>query len=225
MPSSVLSPDHEPNCIPHLRGYDSPGGSVVLTVVNQMTGVSLPVNRPVGRALVVGSAGSRAQPMEVLQRLYGFECVPADDPYAAMLELCGGKTVYNALILSLASLYREELQVLASVKRRFPHLEVWLTHTDGRQAALAESMRLGADGLLGEDGLHRIAPLSAVREVSAQPSLLDEPSSRGAETAGAPDSRSIDEITIAEPVLTTDELRALLQDQASMPPSGNPPEA
>ena len=44
-------------------------------------------------------------------------------------------------------------------KRRWPHLDVWLTHTDGRASTLAEAMRLGADALLADDGqLHRTAP-------------------------------------------------------------------
>ena len=48
----------------------------------------------------------------------------------------------TAVILSVGSLHREELAFIPGVKRRFPHLEIWLTHTDGRQSALAEAMRL-----------------------------------------------------------------------------------
>jgi DNA-binding NarL/FixJ family response regulator len=94
--------------------------------------------------------------MEILRGL-GFGATEADDPYAAMAELCRRPLVYRAVILSLASLYREELSMIPAVKARFPHVEVWLAQTDGRQAALAEGMRLGADGLLAEDGLHRVA--------------------------------------------------------------------
>jgi hypothetical protein len=83
-----------------------------------MSGVSLPVSRPIGRALVVGGAPSRAQPVETLRRLYSFECAESEDPYSAVLELCRQKGVYNAVILSLASLYREELGVIATIKRR-----------------------------------------------------------------------------------------------------------
>src|SRR5688500_9387098 len=121
-----------------------------------MSGVSLPVTRPIGRALVVGNPASRPDAVDALQRL-GFGCSETDDPYAAMAELCRRPLVYRALILSLVSVYREELNLVAAVKRRFPHVEIWLTHTDGRQASLAEAMRLGADGLLAEDGLHRVA--------------------------------------------------------------------
>lgn len=110
-----------------------------------MSGVSLPVTRPIGRALVVANPSSRSQPLAVLQRL-GYSCAEADDPYTAMLELCRKPLVYRALILSLSSLYKEELSFIESVKKRFPHVEVWLTQTDGRQGSLAESMRLGAMG-------------------------------------------------------------------------------
>jgi hypothetical protein len=152
--------------------------------------------------------------------MYGFDCVGADDPYAAMVELCAKKSVYNAVILSLVSLFREELTAIATIKRRFPHLEVWLTHTDGRQADLAEAMRLGADGLLSEEGLHRIAPLpppSADTQIYAPSPVPNQ--------AGEPvDSRTIDQAASGETVLSADELRALLQDQPAMPPAGNPPE-
>src|SRR5580704_5093896 len=119
-----------------------------------MSGVSLPVTRPIGRALVIAAPSARQQPLDVLHRL-GYSCAEVDDAYAAMCELCRKPLVYRALIISLASLYREELAFIESVKHRFPQIEIWLTHIDGRQAALAESMRLGADGLLAEDGLHR----------------------------------------------------------------------
>src|ERR1700722_11267975 len=121
-----------------------------------MSAVSLPVTRPIGRALVIAAPTSRQQPLGVLQRL-GYSCAEVDDAYTAMLELCRKPLVYRAVIVSLASLYREELAFIESVKKRFPQIEIWLTQIDGRQAALAESMRLGADGLLAEDGLHRIA--------------------------------------------------------------------
>ncbi len=177
------------------------------------------MNRPTGRALVVGAASARERAVEALQRVYGFECATADDPYHAMLELCRRRLAYAALVLSLAGMYREELTLVATVKRRFPHLEIWLAHTDGRQASLAEAMRLGADGLLADDGLHRIA---AVGPASAS---LPEPIPSATEVAIPEAAEHADagsvETAPGEPVLTSDELRALLQDQPSMPPSGS----
>jgi hypothetical protein len=187
-----------------------------------MSGVSLPVTRPIGRALVVANPSSRSQPLAALQRL-GYSCAEADDPYTGMLELCRNPLAYRSLILSLTSLYKEELPFIESVKRRFPHIEVWLTQTDGRQAALAESMRLGADGLLADDGLHRIAITPATEPTSPamQPTVLRPASSDPAQSAPPSDTSMSDrDIAVGEPVLTADELRALLQEQPSLPPSG-----
>ncbi|MDQ3440598.1 MAG: hypothetical protein M3478_09655 [Planctomycetota bacterium] len=196
-----------------------------------MSGVSFPVNRPAGRALIVGTASSRTQPLAVLQRL-GFTCAETDDPYHAMLELARRPMVYRAMILSLTGLYKEELQVIQATKRRFPHVEVWLTHIEGRQSSLAEAMRLGADGLLAADGLHRTGAgafgaetiegglrtpvqLSVAATASTHEQLPPPPAPREAEFD------STDDANIAEPVLTADELRALLQEQPAMPPSGD----
>jgi hypothetical protein len=191
-----------------------------------MSGVSLPVSRPSGRALVVGNAASRAEPLGTLQRM-GYGCAEMEDPYAAMIELCRRPLLYRALILSLSSLHREELGIIPGVKRRFPHVDIWLTHTDGRQAALAEAMRLGADGLLSGEGLHRIAvgataPASfvpsdpiplPVGEPAPQPAPSPQPTARPA----AP----VDDSTSGEPVLSADELRALLQEQPAPPGVGS----
>ena len=208
-----------------------------------MSGVSLPVTRPSGRALVVGNAPSRAEPADTLQRM-GYGCAELDDPYAAMAELCRRPLAYRALVLSLGSLHREELAIIPGVKRRFPHIDIWLTHTDGRQAALADAMRLGADGLLSGEGLHRVAisglgsssfptpdPTPAPRaetpvgvapaatpadegEAAPPPSRQVEPSARTADAAD-------DTPGVGEPVLTADELRALLQEQPAPPSLGN----
>jgi hypothetical protein len=185
-----------------------------------MSGVSLPVTRPVGRALLVGSPASRVETLGVLQRI-GFASSEVDDPYAAMAELCRRPLIYRALILSLGSLYREELPLIAVVKRRFPHIEIWLTQTDGRAAALADGMRLGADGLVGEDGLHRIAVAGAAAADSppaahANESMLAEERVL-ADAAEETDRSSEMERSLSEPVLTADELRALLQEQTYSP--------
>jgi hypothetical protein len=127
------------------------------------------------------------------------------------LELSRRRLVYRALIISLASLYREELSLITTVKRRMPHVEIWLAHTDGRQATLAEAMRLGAEGLIDDEGLHRIAAPTPEIVEHAPPQALDPESEPQA---------SQQQTSIIEPVLTAEELRALLQDQPAMPPSG-----
>ena len=180
-----------------------------------MSSVSLPVTRPSGHALLVSSPSSRPPLLASLQGL-GYEVAEADDPYAAMASLCRGSVV-QAVILSLASLYREELPVVTEIKRRFPGTEVWLAHTDGRQAALAQALRLGADGLLAEDGLHR---LGCTPEPARPPAADLGPNPSEAEEL--PDAMidpepSLDEPQ--EPILSADELRALLQEPAPIPHS------
>jgi hypothetical protein len=169
----------------------------------------MPVNRPIGRALIVGSPSTRSSALAILQR-HGYTCAECDDPYAAMAEICRRPLVYRAVIISLAGVYKEELAMLDSVKRRFPHIEMWLTNTDGRQALLTEAIRLGADGLVADDGLHRLA-------VSAAP-LPPMPAEEIANVT--PDeARELhqpmlaDDEIMGEAVLTADELRALLYDQ------------
>src|SRR4051812_14371735 len=100
-------------CFEAFRGYDSvknasnpPPQRGTRTRRVFMSGMSLPVQRPAGRALLVAGAGNRARPLEILREL-GFDSTEVGDPYAAMTELCRRPLVYRAVILSLASLYRE----------------------------------------------------------------------------------------------------------------------
>jgi hypothetical protein len=186
-----------------------------------MSALSLPVNRPVGQALLVASPGNRARPLEILRDL-GFASTEVDDPYAAMTELCRRPLVYRAVILSLASLYREELAIISSIRSRFPHVELWLAHTEGREAALAEAMRLGAAGLLAVDGLHRIA--TGPTAPASQPEIHAELASALVEVVHsepAPaDVHPHDDFghDTDGPILTPDELRALLHEQSPVPP-------
>jgi hypothetical protein len=223
-------------CFDSVAGYDSlndrPNRSHGRAQRVFMSGLSLPVQRPTGRALLVAGAGNRARPLEILREL-GFESTEVDDPYAAMTELCRRPLVYRAVILSLASLYREELAIVPAIKSRFPHVELWLAHTDGRQAALADSMRLGADGLLSDDGLHRVAggagnataqtaapTTGAVNAAVTAPVWADAdptvPLAARAETHDDPHEESGG--SSPPPILTADELKALLQEQSSVPP-------
>jgi hypothetical protein len=194
-----------------------------------MSAVSLPVTRPSGFALLVGNPTSRTEPLAILSDL-GYGCDEADDPYSAFVELCQRPLAFNTVILSLASIYREELLIIPAIRRRFPHLDVWLTQTDGRHSAMAEAIRLGADGLLSEDGMHRIALPPAATDVGGSvdaASRMNQESDDEQERvngfshpAGEADRGSNifnDEITVGEPVLTADELRALLQEEPSAP--------
>lgn len=194
-----------------------------------MSSVSLPVTRPSGRALLIGNAVARPQVAEGLARL-GYRCDEADEPYGGMAELCRQPLAYQAVILSLASLYRAELSIIRSLKRRFPHLEVWLAHTDGRPAALAEAMRLGADGLLDAEGLHRIALGGIDAREDDEPASLGAPGPVLAEpiriAPPSPETRSFarlpadPEPSANEPLLSAEELKALLQEQPSLSQGG-----
>ncbi|HXE54853.1 MAG TPA: response regulator [Tepidisphaeraceae bacterium] len=186
--------------------------------------MSLPVTRPTGRALLVSNPASRVEVRQTLDRL-GYACADADDPYAAMAEFCRKPLAYRAIILSLAGLYREELTIIRAIKRRYPQAEVWLAHTDGRQAALAEAMRLGADGLLDDDGLHRIAisipAAEGLLRVPAESAIpLDLPASATVPDPHAAPESTEEDLSPTEPLLSAEELRALLQEQPSMPPGG-----
>jgi hypothetical protein len=186
---------------------------------SRMSGVSLPVNRPTGRAIVVGSAGCRGAAVQTLRGL-GYQTIEADDPYSAAAHLARRSMTFRSMILCLNSLYREELPFIASIKHRYPHIEIWLSQTDGRAAALAEALRLGADGLLSDDGPHRFAMTDATAAAPQKPQFntptpQPKPAARpeGAEPP-RPMVKIFAEAPIADPVLTADELRALLQEPA-----------
>lgn len=164
---------------------------------NGMSGVSLPVSRPTGRGLLVGSAAARVDPAAWLNRL-GCPCIEMDDPYTAIAELSRRPALYSTMVISLGTIFPEELQVISAVKRRFPSVEIWLARTEGRPAMLDEAMRLGADGFIAEDGLHRLPP----------PQPPQQP-------AKSPEATPREEMQMSEPVLTVDELRALLDELPS----------
>lgn len=185
-----------------------------------MSGVASSVSRVSGRVLVIASAACQGAVARVLQRL-GMECAPSDNPYEAMIELLRRPLVYQAVVISVQSVYREELSVISTIKRRLPHLEVWLTQTDGRHAALAEGMRLGADALLEDDGLHRTAGADKPVVAQAPPDLLAADHAEITESSGnepQPITSMIDEPGATEPVLSAEELRALLQETPVTPP-------
>lgn len=190
-----------------------------------MSGLQLSVNRQAGRALLIGNESCRSESLQLLERL-GFQCDPVEDPYSAMVELARQPQVYGAVVVSLNSFYREELQYIVAVKQIWPRVEVWLTLTDGRAAALAEAMRCGADGLLNEEGWHRTAAVPLIAPASVSPISAPKytppvngamaAESRGAgmiepETTPSHVDLYLDDST-GEPLLSIEELRALLAE-------------
>ena len=211
-----------------------------------------------GLVLVVGPPDRRRSAVAAVEAL-GRAYAEFDDPYAAVAELCRRPPETAALLLSLHGLYREELQLIPAVHRAHPHAEVWLTDIDARPAALAEAMRLGADGLLGEDGLHRLGGAAPRDPAASGPTTAATPTDgNGDDTtdlapvqrvggsagtihvpgrdAASRDHRSpfadpppghprpaVDDDDAyggspGEPILTADELRALLHDQPDASP-------
>lgn len=221
-----------------------------------------------GLALVVGTPEKRRHVIPAVQAR-DLSPVEVDDPYTAMAELCRlpgddahGSSGVSVLLLSLQSLYREELQIITAVRQRFPRVLIWLTDLDGRSASLAEAMRLGIDGLLSEDGLHRLSdrsfapadqralkvsntasppivparqngharpmPGSPRKASQDEPRRVADPRSAGQQTRSVPVAGPLSDgpedsygYSPDEPLLSADELRALLQDPDPTPPMRN----
>jgi ActR/RegA family two-component response regulator len=160
-----------------------------------MPGLSLSASRPAARALIVGNESCRALAGRVLERL-GYVVSYAVDPYSACAEACRQPLAYRAVVLGLNALYREELALILTLRRRLGHVEIYLAQTDGRAAALAEAARMGATGLLSEEGLHPFNQDHAAE--ASSPAPPPEPA----------------EPSPGEPILSPDELRALLEETA-----------
>jgi len=219
------------------------------------------------QVLVIAASGADVSAGELLHQI-GYHADTVDNPYAGLVLLLNNRMHYRAAVLSLQGLYREELLVIKTIREQLPHLELWLTHTDGRQAALAESVALGATGLVSEEGLHRFegiddqpTPLlqrgpqissDAIGDQLESPSQHAMPSDAnfavdlsGPDDSTAPpdDANSNDKVdhlmsapsyskrSVArqhsidedphdiDPILSADELRALLQEQPLPPES------
>ncbi|MGA2499821.1 MAG: hypothetical protein ABSH20_18955, partial [Tepidisphaeraceae bacterium] len=120
-----------------------------------MASLTLQSSRGPGRAIAVGNAACRQAVLAVLAR-EGQTAFETDCPYQAMAELCRKPQSYRMVVLSLQSLYREEPGIIAAIKAHHADVDVWLSQTDGRAGALADALRLGADGIMAGDGLHRL---------------------------------------------------------------------
>jgi hypothetical protein len=137
------------------------------------------------------------------------------------MELSRRPLAYRAVVLCLNSVFREEIGLVSLIKQQMRHIDVYLSQTDGRQASLVEATRRGADGILSDEGLHRFdgpAIPAAARSTIETPLLAERP---GLENrSGDEPDHSIDGMT-GEAVLTAEELRALLQEQPSLPPGAD----
>lgn len=192
-----------------------------------------------GLSLLLSSPELAAGPRDQLESM-GITVVSMDDPYAALNELLDRPLMFRAMVVSLQGLMPSELAMIGTARRCLPHLDVWLTHTDGRPAALAAAMRYGAAGFLTDDGLMRVsdgsgtsyspdlappsppATRSAITPARAAANRgdADDERSPSSELSGdhdhePPSSSYMEDMSEDEdgqPILSAEELRALLAD-------------
>ena len=163
---------------------------------------------PMPRAAVVAASAGGVD--GTLRRL-GMAAESFADPYTAAAELFRRPLAFRAVVLSLRGAYREELSLIGTLRRRLPHVEVWLAEVEGHAGALASAVAAGATGLLDAEGLHRLGPTAVVE---TPPPAKDEVKSQDGEAEEA------------DPLLSADELRALLHDDPPAPqPSRSKPAA
>ena len=151
--------------------------------------------RLIGRALLIG----KRIPSQDAQLLAaeGLQVELTTDPYAAIAELAGRPLVYRALVLPLPQLFPEELALVRVVKKRFPHVQIIASEVPEKVNRTDDLRRFGFDAILSE-ALQSLAT-PAKSEVFT----------------GRPIQKSVGD---SEPVLTAEELRALLSDETL--PSG-----
>jgi hypothetical protein len=166
-----------------------------------MTKGSSSSGKLIGRALLVGKRVA-AEDSNVLAA-DGLQVELTNDPYAAIAELAGRPLVYRALVLPLPQLFSEELALVRVVKRRFPHVQVIASEVPAQMIRSDELRRLGFDAILSSTALQ---PLGAATKIEAVVHTA----------AHMPVQKSSGD---SEPVLTAEELRALLSDDA-LPASG-----
>jgi hypothetical protein len=149
----------------------------------------------IGRALLIG----KRIPSKDAQLLAaeGLQVELTTDPYAAVAELANRPLVYRALVLPLPQLFPEELALVRVVKKRFPHVQIIASEVPEKLNRTDDLRRFGFDAILTEtlQSLASPAKLEVLTPRTIQKSVGD-----------------------SEPVLTAEELRALLSDETL--PSG-----
>lgn len=157
-------------------------------------------------ALVVAERGAGATPLPADS---GWRAETWSDPYAAVARLARGSRDVAAVILSLGALREGELAVIRTIKRYYPHIDVFVTDVGPHGTALAEAVIYGADGICASGLLHRFhapSPSTPARPPASTPSTAKPPAPPPImpPREDPPDS--------TQPVLTSEELQALLGD-------------
>ncbi|HEY1685967.1 MAG TPA: hypothetical protein VGG19_14475 [Tepidisphaeraceae bacterium] len=152
----------------------------------------------IGRALLIGKRAA-AEDAELLAQ-QGLQVELSHDPYAAVAELSSRPLVYRAVVVPMPQIFPEELSFIRVVKRRFPHVQVIASEVPERK--LEEMRKLGVDAILLDTEIRVLTPAAPPK---VEPQI-------------APVQKSVS-VNDSQPVLTAEELRALLSD-GPFPSSG-----
>ncbi len=153
---------------------------------------------------MVGTGGALQQTTRVLPTTSTI--TPVADPFLLIERLVELRDRVDYVVLSLDQIRADELVVIQTIKAFFPRVTIWLTGVAGRSAELAQAVLLGADGLVSEAGVYRFTDAGKAANIPGDTPThwaeLEGQTKPGAATTAADPS---------DPVLTADELRALLE--------------
>jgi hypothetical protein len=181
--------------------------------------------------------------------LAGIAATSVSDPYAAMLLIAANPRGWQMIVLNLQQMFDAELAVLSAVRAVAPDCRVAVTRADGRPALLARALRLGLDGIFTGTAIEWFTPpppttpqasarSTPVTAVALEPTAATPPGQMARQSA--PETkpvitanedlnddptdqtalRSVAEIDLDEPLLTAEELKALLSDHGIRPAAG-----
>ena len=176
------------------------------------------------RVMVVGVGDVLARVLGTLHRL-GAACVAVDDPYRAVLEVAGSQGsarggTCDAVVFALPCLFPGEVAAIRAISKLRPAPIILVAAAEQQLSLLTAAIREGAVGVITERGIEwlaSIAPEHATPEPLPEQLLIDD----SAETDSAQfdadaDSDDADaEFDLTEPtepLLTAEELKALLHD-------------
>lgn len=181
------------------------------------------------RVAVIGAGEVLPRVLGQLHRL-GAACVVLDDPYRAIAEMARRPGSYPVAVFVLPSIYPNELPAIAAILRHSPGTRVVLAAAEQQVALLAAALRLGASGVVTEEGIESFG--TSEREPAPPPSIvparppavMHAPPARVVEAkppspalqeeveAEEPEPEHEQDMDVQDPILTADELHALLHD-------------
>jgi hypothetical protein len=192
-----------------------------------------------GGLLCVGADDATARSIALL-----VQATPATygDPYAAMCAIASSPAKWQMVVLDLQQLYDGELAIIPAIRTTANHCRVVVAHADGRPAMLARAIRLGIDGLLTGGKIEWLTTMQAAMSPPVAERAITPPQDSPpptpeaaspatshalqhdhidqtdhADQADQAELRSVADIYQDEPLLTADELKALLSDHDIRP--------